>query len=117
MGTIIRNGIIYGTSVPMDTELSPTSENPVQNKVINTALNLKADKTELPTIDSSLSTESENPVQNKVITTPLNAVTNKVQGISSTTNDSIVMGNNVTVYYTNTAPTGDIAEGSIGIGF
>lgn len=74
-------------------------------------------QTSVPTVDSSLSTESENPVQNKVITTPLNAVTNKVQGINSTTNNSIVMGNNVTVYYTDTAPTGDIAEGSIGIGF
>lgn len=42
MGAIYKNGIKYGGgSVDVDDVLSSTSENPVQNKVINTALNDK----------------------------------------------------------------------------
>ena len=47
MGKIIRNGIIYGGSggsnINVDSELSTESENPVQNKIIKTALDKKAD--------------------------------------------------------------------------
>lgn len=43
MGVIIRNGIIYG-GVIVDDALSLESTNPVQNKVITTALNDKQDK-------------------------------------------------------------------------
>ena len=80
----------------VDSALSNSSTNPVQNKVINTALagkantshthtirnitnlqsslNNKADKSELPTIDSALNSNSGNPVQNRIIT---NALANK----------------------------------------
>ena len=72
----------------VDTELSETSENPVENKVINSALNGKVDRQvgkglstedftteekkklsglEKITIDSTLNDTSTNPVQNKVI--------------------------------------------------
>jgi hypothetical protein len=72
----------------VDSALSPTSENPVQNKVITTELNKKANSSSLatvatsgsyndlsnkPTIDSALSTSSTNAVQNKVVTTALNS--------------------------------------------
>lgn len=86
-----------GGSVTVDSALSSTSTNPVQNRVINTALagkqatlvgsgagqNIKTinnqnilgsgniDAGSLVTIDSSLSTTSTNPVQNKVINTAL----------------------------------------------
>ena len=48
----------------LDTALSATSTNPVQNKVIKAAIDSKQDKL---TIDAALSGSSTNPVQNKVI--------------------------------------------------
>lgn len=91
------DGIATGaTKITVDTALSSTSTNPVQNKVINSALSGKAgtsvattntnglmsaaDKTKLDgiatganktTVDSSLSASSTNPVQNKVIKSAL----------------------------------------------
>lgn len=91
------DGIATGaTKITVDTSLSSTSTNPVQNKVINSALSGKAgtsvattntnglmsakDKKKLngiatgankTTVDSSLSASSTNPVQNKVIKSAL----------------------------------------------
>lgn len=48
----------------LDAALSATSTNPVQNKVIKAAIDSKQDKL---TIDAALSASSTNPVQNKVI--------------------------------------------------
>lgn len=71
-----------GTTITVDSALSTTSENPVQNKVITVELNKKVDTEDLaavatsgsyndlsnkPTIDSALSSTSTNAVQNKVI--------------------------------------------------
>jgi len=87
MGTLIRDGVkIGGTTVYVDSNLSTTSENPVENKIVTSALNEKANTSSLanvattgsyndlsntPTIDNTLSTESTNAVQNKVITESL----------------------------------------------
>ena len=84
MGTLIRDGVkIGGTTVYVDSNLSTTSENPVENKIVTSALNEKADISSLsdvattgsyndlsntPIIDNTLSTESTNAVQNKIIT-------------------------------------------------
>lgn len=73
----------YSEKKGLDEALSTTSQNPVQNKVITSALNEKADKSQIPTklsqlekdieigasttVDSELSETSENPVQNKVV--------------------------------------------------
>lgn len=91
------DGIATGaTKITVDTSLSSTSTNPVQNKVINSALSGKAgtsvattntnglmsaeDKTKLngiangankTTVDSSLSASSRNPVQNKAVKSAL----------------------------------------------
>lgn len=55
-----------GGSIDVDDEISDTSENPVQNKVIAEALkNVK-----IP-VDDEINAESENPVQNKVIAAEL----------------------------------------------
>lgn len=83
----MQSGTVY------DSELSETSTNAVQNKVITEELGKKVSKTNMATIngksltkggniviegdgkitvDSALSTTSENPVQNKVITEKLN---------------------------------------------
>ena len=44
---VINNGGGSGVDITIDDVLSLESENPVQNKIIAAALNLKADKTEL----------------------------------------------------------------------
>lgn len=55
-----------GSTITIDTTLSTTSTNPVQNKVITTALNSKLD-TASYVVDSTISSTSTNPLQNKVI--------------------------------------------------
>ena len=56
-----------GAAITVDSELSPTSENPVQNRVI-TQLFLEAQATLAGlTPDAALDAESTRPVQNKVI--------------------------------------------------
>lgn len=94
----------------VDSALSPTSENPVQNKVIKEALDSKVDAVEgkvlsdnnytdteklkldgieteanKTTVDSELSTTSANPVQNKVVKAALDAKADasSVHGIPS----------------------------------
>lgn len=97
------DGIAAGaTKIKVDTALSSTSTNPVQNKVINSALSGKAgtsvattnanglmsaaDKTKLngiatgankTIVDTTLSDSSTNPVQNKVIKTELDKKADK----------------------------------------
>lgn len=96
----------------VDTALSETSTNPVQNKVINTALSNKVSKedgkglstndytTEEKTkltgiaeganrtiVDDKISTTSTNPIQNKIITAELNKKVNAVSGKGLSTND------------------------------
>lgn len=106
-------GVAAGaTKVTVDTALSTSSTNPVQNKAINTALSGKVDKedgkglssndftdtllTKLngiatgankTTVDSTLSTTSANPVQNKVINTALGTKVDKEEGKGLSTND------------------------------
>lgn len=100
------------TVVTVDSQLSNTSENPVQNKVVYSALGDKVDKisgkglskndftdalkTKLDgiatgatavTVDSSLSSTSENPVQNKVINTALGNKVDKITGKGLSQND------------------------------
>lgn len=45
-------------SITVDSALSSTSENPVQNKVINSALNAKANSSDIPTKTSDLTNDS-----------------------------------------------------------
>ena len=63
---VVANGETSATAggLEIDSTLSTTSTNPVQNKVITNALNTKFDKAN---IDSTLSATSTNPVQNKVL--------------------------------------------------
>lgn len=107
------NGIATGANkTTVDSSLSSTSTNPVQNKVINTALGNKVDvvsgkglsandftdalKTKLEgiatgatniTVDSALDSTSTNPVQNKVINTALGNKVDVVSGKGLSTND------------------------------
>ena len=107
------DGIAEGaTAVTVDSALSATSENPVQNKVVKSALDGKVDtvsgkglstedyttaeKTKLAgiaegatatTVDSALSATSENPVQNKVVKSALDSKVDTVSGKGLSTND------------------------------
>ena len=72
----------------VDSTLSSTSTNPVQNKVITNALNGKAnsshthsykdlsDKPTIPVVDSALSSTSTNAIQNKVVKSALDGKSN-----------------------------------------
>ncbi len=126
-------GIATGANkITVDSALNSTSTNPVQNKVINTALGNKVDKvsgkglstndftaaykTKLDgiaegatniTVDEALSSTSTNPVQNKVINTALAgkastaAATTSAAGLMSSSDkyklDGIASGANKTV--------------------
>ena len=52
----VKDGSDAGITI--DSALSSTSENPVQNKVINSALNAKADSSDIPTKTSDLTNDS-----------------------------------------------------------
>lgn len=52
--------ITKGNLITVDTALSSTSTNPVQNKAINTALSNKADKSSIPTVNNATITIQKN---------------------------------------------------------
>ena len=84
---VIKAALDNIPSITVDDSLSTTSENPVQNKVIKAAL----DNIPGVTVDDSLSTTSENPVQNKVITNALAdklTATEVVFNVSTWSNDA-----------------------------
>lgn len=96
---------IGASMIPVDSELSPTSENPVQNKVINSALADKVDKEIGKGLSTNDYTTAEKTKLEKAVTT-----------------DDIGLGtdyfvyNGTRVYVSATEPTGDIPDGSIWLG-
>jgi hypothetical protein len=65
-----------GSSITIDSEISDTSENPVQNKVVKAYVDEKVANSgggSSVDVDTELSNTSTNPVQNKVITNAINA--------------------------------------------
>jgi len=98
-------GVALTSDIPsVDSSLSSTSTNPVQNKVINTALAAKANSADLATVatsgsyndltnkptipeaitvDSALSSTSTNPVQNRVIYDAIGDVETVLQTLNS----------------------------------
>lgn len=70
-------------NVTTDTELSPISTNPVQNKVIYAALQALQEAINNATAvpDAALSTTSSKPVQNRIITNELNGVKDRVAAL------------------------------------
>lgn len=104
--TAEKNKLANLENTTVDAALSSSSENPVQNKAIYTALNDKVDKVtgkglstedfttaektklaglENTTVDSALSSSSENPVQNKVVK---NALDNHSHSATDVTDSS-----------------------------
>lgn len=78
-GTEIDAGSV---AIPVDEALSDTSTNPVQNKVVKSALATVEGK--IPTVDSAMSTSSTNPVQNKVIKSALTTLEGKIPVVDET---------------------------------
>ena len=71
-------------TIKVDSELSDTSTNPVQNKVITSEIDYiyyKLDKLESMEVDSGLSESSKNPVQNRVITSEINNIYDKIDNL------------------------------------
>lgn len=101
-----------GSSITVDSVLSTTSENPVQNKVITAKIN-EIEGNILPevTIDTELSETSENPVQNKVITAKIKEVEESipeditVDNALSETSENPVQNKVITTELASKAPT------------
>lgn len=72
------------TKTTVDSGMSGTSTNPVQNRIVKGELDKKVNKTD---VDSSLSLTSYNPVQNRTVTSALNTKVDKVSGKELSTND------------------------------
>lgn len=137
------DGIDTGaTAVTIDSALSSTSTNPVQNKVINSALAGKvntesgkglstndfttAEKNKLAgiasgatavTVDSALSTTSTNPVQNKVINTALagkvgSVATGSANGTISVDGTDVAVKGLGSAAYTNSNAYATAAQGT-----
>lgn len=118
-------GIAEGANkTVVDSALNASSTNPVQNKVINTALAGKAstavasqstngllsaaDKKKLDgiaegankiTVDSALNATSTNPVQNKVITSTISTTQQELQDVGSTAADALSLAQNINKDY------------------
>lgn len=63
-----------GGSVTVDSTMSSTSENPVQNKVIYSALQSKANASDIPTVASSVTAGGTNPVNSVAVIAYINSL-------------------------------------------
>ena len=97
-----------GETITVDTELSETSENPVQNKVITNPLNNKASKTELSNVSTSKANKADvytkqevddkfTNAQNQIdqISIDTSAINAEVQTLKTDKQDTLVSGTNI----------------------
>ena len=75
-----------GGSITIDSSMSATSTNPVQNRAITAEINTVRNL--IPSVDSSMSTTSTNPVQNRAITAEINTVRNLIPSVDSAISDT-----------------------------
>lgn len=75
-----------GSNITVDSVVSASSTNPVQNKVIKAYVDNAVQNVEID-VDSALSSSSTNPVQNKVVNTALGNKVDKVSGKQLSTED------------------------------
>lgn len=105
-------------AIEVDSAMSSTSENPVQNKVITEALTGKQD-----TIDSthklSAGNVDDSNAANKFVSsaekTSIGTSETKLTGVSSTTATCITLTGGGVLYLSATEPTGTIPDGAIWI--
>lgn len=93
--TALATNKLESSDYVVDSALSNSSENPVQNKVVKGALDLKVNTSD---IDASMSASSENPVQNKVIKAYVDAATG---GIVDTVVDGTLTAGQTALALTN----------------
>ena len=79
-----------GISITVDSALSSTSTNPVQNKIINSALNAKADSSDIPTKTSDLTNDSNFAVDANYTHTDNNFTTAYKNRIDTLTDSYII---------------------------
>lgn len=97
-----------GETITVDTELSGTSENPVQNKIITAALNDKASKTELSNVSTSKADKADvytkqevddkfTNAQNQIdqISIDTSSINAEVQTLKTDKQDTLVSGTNI----------------------
>lgn len=74
-GEVVSTVTIPTPSIDVDSSMSATSTNPVQNKVIKTYVDneISTVNGKIPKVDTSMSSTSTNPVQNMVVTKALNS--------------------------------------------
>lgn len=97
-----------GETITVDTELSETSENPVQNKIITAALNDKASKTELSNVSTSKANKADVYTKQEVddkftnaqsqidqISIDTSAINTEVQTLKTDKQDTLVSGTNI----------------------
>ena len=87
------------TTDDIDSKLSSTSTNPVQNKIVTTELNKKLNSDDYK-IDSAMSGASANPVQNKVIKQYIDNIGNRIVNVEKKiVADWVAVGNRVENVY------------------
>lgn len=97
-----------GGTITVDTELSETSENPVQNKVITNALNDKASKTELSNVSADKANKADVYTKGEIddkftntqsqidqISIDTSATNAQVQTLKTDKQDTLVSGTNI----------------------
>lgn len=81
----VEGGSGGGGTVTVDTALSESSTNPVQNKAIYAAL-----QGVTVTVDSALSESSENPVQNKVVYAAIQDLNTAISGVDTLIGSGVI---------------------------
>lgn len=132
---VINDGTIYGFKSDgtwVSQSAGSESYSDLTDKPAINGVTLAGDKSwEDLGVDDRLSDESTNPVQNMVVTSSINMITSelstttakadtattKLTGVARTATNYIQMANGVRLYISTTEPTGNIPEGSIGIGW
>ena len=113
------NGWEYlGTmTVEIDDAMSTTSENPVQNKVVNAAKQDKIDTDHKLDADLVNDLSSTNKFVTAAQKTSIGTSETKLTGVASSATNYIELTGGGRLYVSNTEPTGTIPNGAIGVGW
>lgn len=90
----VQNLIQSGVKIVVDSSLSKTSTNPIQNKAVTNALNTKLDKSEY-VVDLELDDESTNPIANSIVKFAIDTIRQRIPQL-----DGYVQEDALLQYYT-----------------